>query len=79
MVSVTVAADVVAAVAAVAVAGGTPLGVALFTVAVTGPDLLTRRHQCRLNLSALDDAPALAVRGYVIATLASLTGGGCAR
>jgi len=70
------AADVVAAVAAVAVAGGTPLGAAVFTIAVVGLDLVTRRHRCRLNLSGLDDAPALALRGYVIATLASLAGVG---
>ncbi len=69
-----VAVDTLAAVVAVALAGGVAGAAAVFVGASVVVDLLDRRYAHRLSLSALDDAPALAIRGIVIAGIATVVG-----
>lgn len=66
--------DALAAAVAVGVAGGVvPAAVAFVATAIT-VDLLDRRSARRLSLSALDDAPKLALRGVVIVGVATTVG-----
>jgi hypothetical protein len=69
-----VATNALAAVVAVALAGGTASGAVIFMAAAVGVDLLIRDRAVRLNPSILDDAPRVAVRGLLIATAASAIG-----
>jgi exopolysaccharide biosynthesis polyprenyl glycosylphosphotransferase len=68
------AVDVVAAVAAVGLAGGTAHGALACLVAAVGVGVLDRRNTVRLSLSVLDDVPALAARGVAIAGVAAVLG-----
>ena len=69
-----VLADALAAAAAVLVTGGVATAAAGFVAAVVLIDALDRRRAHRLNLSALDEAPGLALRGLVIAGIIALAG-----
>src|SRR5262245_55955482 len=69
-----VAVDSAAALAAVAIAGGTPAGALAFCSVAVAVDLLDGRQHTRLTPSALDDVPALAIRAIAIATVATAAG-----
>lgn len=69
-----VAVDCVAAVAALGAGVGIAESTIAFLVIVAGVNLFDRRQVARLNLSALDDAPRVAVRGLVVASITTAVG-----
>jgi exopolysaccharide biosynthesis polyprenyl glycosylphosphotransferase len=66
--------DVLSAIVAVGVVGGTAATLVVFVGAAVVVDLFDRRQARRLSLSALDDAPALAGRGIVVIGIATVAG-----
>jgi hypothetical protein len=66
--------DVMAAAVAIAICGGTAAGAVVFGAGLVMIDLLDRRRAHRLTLAALDDAPALVLRGVVLAGAATVAG-----
>jgi exopolysaccharide biosynthesis polyprenyl glycosylphosphotransferase len=66
--------DALAATAVVALCGGVTAGAVVFAAAAILIDLFERRRAHRLTLSALDDAPVLAIRGVVIAGATTVAG-----
>lgn len=72
--SLFVTVDAVAAAIAVGEAGGVVAAVVAFVATAVAVYLLDRRSAQRLSLSALDDAPKLALRGVVIVGVATAMG-----
>jgi exopolysaccharide biosynthesis polyprenyl glycosylphosphotransferase len=66
--------DALAAAMAVGIAGGVIPGAVAFVATAIVVDLLDRRSAQRLSLSALDDAPKLALRGVIIVGVAATVG-----
>jgi exopolysaccharide biosynthesis polyprenyl glycosylphosphotransferase len=69
-----VMADGSAAALAVGVAGGTVDAIVAFAAAAIAVDVLDRRRAHQLGMSVLDDLPALAIRGAIIASAVALLG-----
>ena len=72
--AVVILIDSAAALCAVRSAGGSAAGAVAFLGAVIGVDLIERHRTRRLSPSALDDAPALAARGIIIAAVTTAVG-----
>ena len=72
--SMLVAVNALAGLFAVALAGGDTAGAVAFVAAAVGVGLLDRERALRLAPSTLDDVPALALRGVVIAVVATAFG-----
>jgi exopolysaccharide biosynthesis polyprenyl glycosylphosphotransferase len=72
--AVVAAVDAAAAVAAVAISGGAAFAAVVLGAALSAADLLGRRSVQRLTLSAVDDVPALVLRGFFLGGLAAVFG-----